>query len=201
MRAGLQYRRVLQLSFFVPIVATANYMTTITIRTACADDVGPITEIYNQGIAERTATFETAPRRAEDMALRIADSRYPLLVAKDAGANVLGWAGLSSYRPRECYAGIAEFSIYLDWGARGRGVGRSLLDALLEAAREGGFWKVVSRIFPFNTASRALCRACGFREVGTYETHGQLDGRWLDVVIVERLIPEGLTGDAGSTLL
>ena len=82
--------------------------------------------------------------------------------------------------------------MYLDTAARGRGVGRQLLQALIDRARERGYWKLLSRIFPFNTASRALCRSVGFREVGTYENHGQLDGRWLDVVIVERLIPENL---------
>ncbi|AMY10800.1 N-acyltransferase YncA [Luteitalea pratensis] len=117
--------------------------------------------------------------------------RYPMLVAASDG-RVLGCASLSSYRPRDCYAGIAEFSIYLDRAARGRGTGRVLLMALIDAARERGFWKLVSRIFPFNTASRALCAACGFREVGIYEKHAPLDGRWLDVVIVERLIPENL---------
>jgi phosphinothricin acetyltransferase len=100
---------------------------------------------------------------------------------------------LSRYRPRECYAGIAEFSIYLDRSARGRGLGRQLLSALIDVAREHGYWKLVSRIFPSNAGSRALCRSCGFREVGTYEKHGRLDGQWRDVVIVERLIPENVT--------
>jgi phosphinothricin acetyltransferase len=100
---------------------------------------------------------------------------------------------LSTYRPRACYSGIAEFSIYLDQAARNRGVGRRLLTALVGAARDRGYWKLVSRVFPFNTASRALCKACGFREVGIYEKHGQLDGQWLDVVIVERVIPENIT--------
>jgi phosphinothricin acetyltransferase len=101
---------------------------------------------------------------------------------------VIGWAGLAEHRSRKCYAGIAEFSIYLEREARGRGIGKALLTALIDAAHERGFWKLVSRIFPFNTASRALCRACGFREVGIYERHAQLDGRWLDAVIVEKLI-------------
>ena len=160
-------------------------------------DAPAITAIYNQGIAERTATFETEPRQVEDVVARIADTRYPLLVAADDEDRVLGWAGLSGYRARDCYAGIAEFSIYLDRDARGQGVGRMLLSELVSEARRHGFWKLVSRIFPFNISSRRLCGACGFREVGTYEKHGQLDGRWLDVVIVERLIPENLTGDAG----
>jgi len=164
----------------------------ITIRTATIDDAQAIAAIYNQGIEERSSTFETALRSAEEMAARVAESgRFPLLVAEDAG-RVLGWAGVSAYRSRACYAGIAEFSIYLDRAARGRGLGRRLLTSLIDAARERGYWKLVSRVFPFNHASRSLCRACGFREVGVYEKHASLDGRWLDVVIVERLIPENL---------
>ena len=162
-----------------------------TIRTANEADAPKITAIYNQGIAERSSTFETTPREVADIVARIADRRFPLLVAEDAAGSVIGWAGLSSYRPRACYAGIAEFSIYLDRAARGKRIGSSLLNELVSAARERGFWKLLSRIFPFNTASRALCRTCGFREVGVYEKHGQLDGRWLDVVIVERCLHDG----------
>lgn len=165
----------------------------IRIRPAVAADAPAIAAIYNQGIAERSSTFETVPRRAEDIVQRLGESgRHPLLVAVDATNAVVGWAGLGSYRPRDCYAGIGEFSVYLDAQARGRGVGRQLLEALIDAARARGYWKLLSRIFPFNTASRALCRAVGFREVGVYEKHGQLEGRWLDVVIVERLIPENI---------
>lgn len=165
----------------------------ILIRAAQRHDAPAIVEIYNQGIAERAATFETEPRSADDIAVWFEDQdRFPLLVADDGGA-VIGWASVSSYRSRACYAGIGEFSIYLDRAARRRGVGRTLLEALLGAARERGYWKLVSRIFPFNVASRALCRACAFREVGLYQKHGRLHGAWTDVVIVERLIPENLT--------
>ena len=164
----------------------------ILIREAQPSDADAIAGIYNQGIEERAATFETQPRTAQDIAVTLAErDRYPFLVAVD-GDRVIGWASLSAYRPRACYSGIGEFSIYLDRAARDCGIGRRLLAALIGAARDRGYWKLVSRIFPFNTASRALCRACGFREVGVYEKHGQLDGRWLDVVIVERLIPENL---------
>lgn len=169
----------------------------IEIRTAVPADAAAIAAIYNLGIAERSSTFETVPRTAADMEQRLADlERYPLLVATDAAGAVLGWAGLSGYRPRDCYAGIGEFSVYLDTAARGRGIGRQLLQALIEVAREHGYWKLLSRVFLFNTASRALCRSVGFREVGIYEKHGQLEGRWLDVVIVERLIPENITATA-----
>ena len=164
----------------------------MTIREAEAPDAEAIARIYNQGIEERAATFETQPRTAHDIARKLTErDRYPILVATDGDA-VIGWAGLSTYRPRACYSGIAEFSIYLDRTARARGIGRRLLIALVDAARARGYWKLVSRVFPFNTASRALCQACGFREVGIYEKHGQLDGQWLDVVIVERLIRENI---------
>jgi L-amino acid N-acyltransferase YncA len=168
----------------------------LTIRSATAADASQVTAIYNQGIEERCATFETQPRHLEDLVQRIADQeRYPLLVAVDRANVVLGWASLSSYRPRACYGGIAEFSIYLDRGARGRGrgIGQQLLPALIDAAQAHGYWKLVSRSFTFNAASRALCHACGFREIGIYEKHGRLDDRWLDAVVVERLIPEILS--------
>jgi phosphinothricin acetyltransferase len=165
----------------------------MAIRPAVAADAAAIAEIYNQGIEDRSATFETAPRTAAEIERRVVEGSHPLLVALSDRGEILGWAGLSSYRPRECYSGIAEFSIYVRRSARGQGLGRPLLTALIDAARERGFWKLVSRVFPFNLASRALCRACGFREVGVYEKHGQLDGRWLDVVIVERLIEDNLS--------
>jgi L-amino acid N-acyltransferase YncA len=165
----------------------------IAIRDATRDDAAAIASIYNQGISERSATFETEPRTESQMAARIDQhERYPMLVAVDdstSGAGVVvGWAGLSEYNSRPCYSGIGEFSIYLAPEVRRRGVGKILLLALIEAARDRGYWKLVSRVFPFNAASRGLCRACGFREVGIYEKHARLDGRWRDIVIVERLI-------------
>jgi L-amino acid N-acyltransferase YncA len=166
----------------------------IQIRAALPTDASAIAAIYNQGIEERAATFETTLRSAEDMLERIkAAARFPLLVAVDPSGIVLGWTGLSAYRARVCYAGIAEFSVYLDTKARGRGAGKQLLNELIETAARLGYWKLLSRVFPFNTASRALCRACGFREVGTYEKHAKLGDLWLDVVIVERLIPANVT--------
>lgn len=158
----------------------------ITIRAATIADASDVASIYNQGIAERSATFETSPRSQADMEIRLAEqARFPVLVAVGDAGDVIGWASLSQYRDRACYAGIAEFSIYLDRPARGRGVGKQLLSALIDHATALGYWKLVSRIFPFNFASRALCQSLGFREVGVYEKHAQLDGIWRDVVIVE----------------
>lgn len=165
----------------------------LTVREAVLSDTAAIAEIYNQGIAERGATFETEPRTTAEIELRLRDqARYPMVVADEDG-RVVGWAGTGSYRPRACYSGIGEVSVYLHPSARGRGIGHRLLEELIAAARRRGYWKLVSRIFPFNAPSRALCRSCGFREVGIYEKHGRLDGRWLDVIIVERLIPENQT--------
>jgi L-amino acid N-acyltransferase YncA len=104
----------------------------------------------------------------------------------------VAFAATSSYRPRECYAGIAEVSVYVSRTARRRGAGRMALAALIECARQAGYWKLVSRVFPENHASRGLIRSLGFREVGTYKKHGKLGGVWRDVIIVERLIPENL---------
>jgi phosphinothricin acetyltransferase len=109
-----------------------------------------------------------------------------------AGDEIVGWAGAGPYRDRECYWGIGEFSMYVHRDWRRRGVGDLLLAGLINEAERTGLWKLLSRIFPFNAASRALCRKHGFREVGVYEKHARLDGRWRDVVIVERLIPANL---------
>ena len=103
---------------------------------------------------------------------------------------VIAFASTSEYRPRECYAGIAEFSVYAARSHRGRGAGRLALQTLIDMAREAGFWKLVSRVFVENSASRALMRRAGFREVGIYERHARLEGRWRDVVIVEKSLSE-----------
>lgn len=113
----------------------------------------------------------------------------PILVAELDGA-IAGWASLSEHSSRHCYRGIAECSVYVHSAHQGRGTGRALMNALVEEAARLGYWKLVSRAFLFNDASRAMCGRAGFREVGVYERHAQLDGQWLDVVIVERLIPE-----------
>jgi L-amino acid N-acyltransferase YncA len=159
----------------------------IRLRPARPGDESAIVHIYNEGIRERGATFETREREPEEMRSRIGSARFPVLVA-EFGTEIVGWIAASAYRERECYAGIAEFSVYVSGEARGRGVGDALMAAFLPALREAGFWKVLSRVFPENAASRALCARHGFREVGLYEKHARLDGIWRDVVIVERLL-------------
>jgi phosphinothricin acetyltransferase len=165
----------------------------ITTRAAEERDAAAIARIYNQGIEDRIATFETEPRTAEERreVIRQSAGRYPIVVA-EADGEVVAWASCSQYRPRACYRGVAEFSVYVARSHRGRGAGRIVLASLIEQAERMGYWKLVSRVFPENAASRGLCRALGFREVGVYAKHAQLDGEWRDVVIVERLIEANL---------
>ncbi len=169
-------------------------MSELTIRRATLNDAAKIADIYTQGIIERIATFETTPRTEEDIRTKLqTDSeRHPTIVV-ELENQVVGWASISLYRPRECYAGIGEFSFYIDRNARGKGVGKTLLKALIDEAESLGYWKLLSRVFLFNQASLTACKKQGFREVGVYEKHAKLDDEWLDVVIIERMIPSNLT--------
>ena len=160
----------------------------MNVRAAQLADAAAIAAIYNEGIRGRQSTFETRERRAADVQAWFGNPRHPMLVAELEGV-VVGWISASTYRPRECYAGIGEFSVYVAGSHRGRGVGNTLMREFLPACARAGLWKLVSRIFPENQASRALCARHGFREVGRYEKHAKLDGEWRDVIIVERLLP------------
>lgn len=163
-------------------------------RLATAEDAGAIAAIYNQGIEDRTATFETDFRSAGDVSHWF-DASHPIVVVEDGpGGPVVGFASTSTYRPRRAYAGIAEFSVYVARGSRRHGVGRAAMRALAESAAQAGFWKLVSRVMVTNTASRALLASVGFREVGVYRRHARLDGVWRDVVVVELLIGEAVDG-------
>jgi L-amino acid N-acyltransferase YncA len=160
-------------------------------RPAEASDAAAIARIYNEGISDRSATFETDLRDATAIAGWFA-AGFPLLVAEDGEAHVVAWASAPPYRARRVYRGVAEFSIYVAREFRGAGYGRATLAALITECRNRGYWKLLSRIFPENIASRRLCAALGFREVGTYRRHAQLDGVWRDVVIVEILLDDTL---------
>ena len=163
----------------------------ITTRLATAGDAAAIAAIYNEGIADRIATFETEPRTADQIEAQLADKgdRFPTVVAEHDG-QIVAWAGAGAYRSRPAYGGVAEHSVYVARSARGKGAGRVVLDALCREYAARGFWKIVSRIFPENIASLALHERCGFRVVGVYERHGKLEGAWRDCVIVERLLDE-----------
>ena len=159
------------------------------IRDATIEDSTEIARIYNEGIEDRTATFEVNPRSQADIVamLHSRAGRYPTIAAEVDG-KVVAAAWCSEYRARDCYSGIAEFSVYTDRRFRGQGVGALILRKLLAAAEVSGFWKLVSRVFPENVASHRLLAKVGFREVGVYHRHGKLDGVWRDCVIVERLL-------------
>jgi len=160
---------------------------TVVIRPAEPRDAEAVTAIYNHGIEQREATFETRPRHPNEIADWLDEGR-PFLVATDDTGRVLGFARVSAYSVRTAYAGVGEHGVYVDPEARGRNVGRQLMQALAEAAEEAGYYKLTSRVFTTNAASLALHRASGFTEVGVQRRHGRLDGEWKDTVLVERLL-------------
>lgn len=156
------------------------------ITTMTAEHSAAVLTIYQAGIDEGNATFETrAPGWAQFSAAKLPGHRYVALADRD----VVGWVAASAVSGRCVYAGVVEHSVYVHRGARGQGVGRQLLDAFIASTEAAGIWTVESGIFPENTASAALHRAAGFRVVGTRERIGEHHGRWRDVVLIERRSP------------
>ena len=162
---------------------------TVTVRAATAADVEAICHIHNQGISDRIATLDTRQRTTDETRNWLLErgARHPVLVADLDGA-VVGWASLNRFNLRTAYDHIADFSVYVERDMRGKGVGRQLLDVLIERARAIGFHKMVLAAMAFNDAGVELYRRAGFSRVGIYKEHGQLDGRWVDVVIMEKLL-------------
>jgi L-amino acid N-acyltransferase YncA len=168
----------------------------IVVRDAVAADAAAICRIYNEGIEDRLATLETELRtpaeRAEWLAAR--GPRHPVIVATEAALTAraalapIGWASLNRFNPRPAYDHVADLSVYVARAARGRGAGQTLLTTLVERARGLGYHKMVLAAFPTNKAGIALYRRAGFTEVGVYREQGLLDGRWVDVVVMERLL-------------
>ena len=154
----------------------------VEIRALTEEDWPAVEEIYAEGIATRLATFETrTPSFAEFDASHLSEHR---LVAVEDG-RVVGWAALSPTSGRECYAGVAQSSVYVAAFARGRGVGRALMEAVIASAMAGGIWTIHAGMFPENAASVALHERLGFRLVGRFERIAQLDGVWRDTVLLE----------------
>jgi L-amino acid N-acyltransferase YncA len=164
-------------------------MSEIQVRFATGDDAAAVCAIYNQGIEERVATLETELRTPEERRQWLAarGARHPVIVADRAG-TVVGWASLNPFNPRRAYDHVADISVYVERGWRGKGVGRLLLDRLDALARELAYHKMVLAAFPSNTAGMALYGCMGFRTVGIYREQGQLDGQWVDVIIMEKLL-------------
>jgi len=156
------------------------------IRPATPEDIGPITEIYNDAVRRTVATFDTVPRSLSDQAnwFREHQPRYPVLAAELDG-KVVGWASLSRWSERPAYDETAEVSVYVDEGHRGMGTGRALLQALIEEGKRRGFHTLVSRIVQGSGVSIHLHEALGFTHVGVLREAGQKFGRRLDVHIMQ----------------
>jgi phosphinothricin acetyltransferase len=168
------------------------------IRDATAGDLPGIFAIYDEQVLRGTATFETAvksPAERREWFEGVPRGRYPVVVAEEDGA-IVGWGRLQPWSPRAAYARTAEDSVYVRTDARGRGVGRAILEALLERARGAGIAVVVARIADGNPASTRLHEAAGFRPVGTMRRVGEKFGRLLDVAILDLHLDGG--GRAGS---
>lgn len=158
-------------------------------RLAILADATRIAAIYNQGIAERTATFETELRTVEDVGRWFAEP-YPIVVVEHGG-EVIAWARASAYQSRACYAQNCEFSVYVDRALRGQGAGTLAMQRLIDETTAAGYHKLISRVFVENDASLGMLQRVGFRQVGIYREHARLDGIWRDVVIVERILGDG----------
>ena len=146
------------------------------------DDWPAVRSIYEEGLTTGVATFEvSAPDWEEWNTAKLPHSR---LVASDA--SILGWAALTAFSKRDCYAGVAEVGIYVAAAVRGRGIGRALLEAVIESSESNGIWTLQGATIASNTSSLALQELCGFRTVGRRERIAQRDGIWQDTVLTER---------------
>ena|SRR5262252_6498242 len=160
-----------------------------SIRRAGSGDADAICAIHNQGIGDRVATLDTTLRTASGTRAWLAERglRHPVLVAERDG-HVVGWGSLNRFNARAAYDHVVDFSVYVERGWRGKGIGRELLDALVAEARAIGFHKMVLAALAHNAAGLALYTRAGFTHVGVYREQGQLDGRWVDVVIMEKIL-------------
>lgn len=160
------------------------------IRFATIDDIEQIAEIYNQGIQDRVATMEANVKSIDEVEkwLSSRSDRHRVIVIEDKKGYVKGWASLNVFNARECYSGIADLSIYIRREERGKGLGKQLLVALIENAKQAGFHKLVLTTFAFNSAGQGLYASVGFTKVGTYMKQGMLDGKWMDTTIMEKLL-------------
>ena len=158
-------------------------MSDLIIATIQPADWTKVSEIYAEGIATRLATFETrVPTWEQWDKTHLSGAR---LLAK-LDETIVGWAALSPVSARPAYAGVAEVSLYIAEEARGRGVGKRLLDALVQKSEQAGLWTLQAVTFKENIASITLHKKCGFREIGVREKIAQLDGIWCDTVLLER---------------
>lgn len=159
------------------------------VRRAGVEDVAAITRIYNQGIEDRIATLDDSPHTEDERAAWLTghQTRHPVIVAVTSG-QVGGWASLNPFNAREAYRHVADLSVYVARKLRGKGIGTVLLAELMRRAKTLGYHKLVLTAFPFNASGMALYTRMGFQVVGVLHEQGQLDGRWVDTVIMELLL-------------
>jgi L-amino acid N-acyltransferase YncA len=154
----------------------------MNVRELRPDDWAAVRAIYEDGIRGGDATFETEAPSWEAW-----DAVHPQLrLVAERDGTIVGWAALSPYSPRRCYRGVGDVSVYVRQSARGAGVGRFLLEALVDRSEQAGYWTLTAGIFPENDASLRLHQSCGFRVIGVRERLGQLEGVWRDAVWLER---------------
>ena len=172
------------------LVSSARREGSMEVRDATATDAAAIARIYNQGIEDRVATLETQTRTPEERAEWMAgrDSRHPVLVAIDDAGAVAGWGSLNAFNPRPAYDHVVDFSVYVAREQRGRGIGDALLGVLEARARRIGYHKMVLAAFPTNAPGMRLYERHGFTTVGIYHEQGMLDGRWVDVIVMEKIL-------------
>ena len=167
-------------------------MTAYRLRLAAAPDAEAICRIYNQGIEDRVATLETELRTPDERRQWLASRspRHPVIVAEvtEPTPATIAWASLNVFNARAAYRFVADISVYVDRGWRGQGAGRVLLEKLVELGRQHGFHKLVLSAFPFNAGGMILYEKLGFRTVGTYREQGRLDDKWVDTIIMEKLL-------------
>ncbi|WP_051030964.1 arsinothricin resistance N-acetyltransferase ArsN1 family A [Robertmurraya massiliosenegalensis] len=162
---------------------------TVIIREAIFKDIESIRTIYNEGIEDRIATLEIDekdPSYMKEWFIKH-EGRYKIIVA-EVGGEVVGWAALNPYNNRCAYSGVADLSVYISRNHRGKGIGTKLLKAIDNAAKTSGFHKIVLFTFPFNEMGQKLYVKNGYREVGTFKNQGVLDGKFVDVMAMEKLL-------------
>jgi L-amino acid N-acyltransferase YncA len=159
------------------------------IRKATVEDLSQILHIYNQGIEDRIATLEMDKKDKEYILAWFGDrkERYVVLIALE-GEIVVGWASINPYSTRCAYDGVGDLSIYIHRDYRGKGIGKNLLNEIENTAKENVFYKLVLFTFPFNLLGQRLYRGAGFREVGIFRNQGMLDGKYVDVMAMEKLM-------------
>jgi L-amino acid N-acyltransferase YncA len=164
-------------------------MEEVRLRDATQADVPRICAIHNQGIEDRVATLDVDPHTLDEQLewFRRHGPRHPVVVAEAAG-GVIGWASLNQFSARQAYRYVADLSVYVDRDWRGKRIGTLLLRTIEARARGCGYHKIVLSAFPFNQAGMRLYEKFGFRTVGVYREQGLIDGRWVDTIIMEKLL-------------